>query len=225
MWRHGWHFSALISATAEEICGCWGGTRWHFQLLFNKAWIEWAHSLSLEAQTTCERLELPLLWTLLHLHTQPHVLTYRGPFHSLSHTHTHTQVLAQQLSWGQIAVAEDMCWNHQSQRAPSGRIRFVLTWAEPNVSRAKTGPRWLEGVRGIQGDINQVDRQWLGRGRGCEKANWEAAFTVTDSSFLPCVPQRNGKQLEGPERTPFRLASVLCRLHLWRKLAFCLNIR
>lgn len=62
--------------------------------------------------------------------------------------HTCKQALTQQQGPGQIAVSEDTWWNHQSQKAPSGRIKFVLMRAERHAGRAKMGPRWLEGVWG-----------------------------------------------------------------------------
>lgn len=83
--------------------------------------------------------------TLAHPHTHPNSSCSKYPFsqsptrqlHTRAHPHTDIRTAVEP---GQIAVAEDTCWNHQSQEPPSGQIKFVLVWTERNASRAKTGP-------------------------------------------------------------------------------------
>lgn len=188
----------------------WGGTLVAFSACVNKARIEWDRSLSL-ALATNNRQRTGAA-AAVHV-SRAHPLSLKCPtlqmhysFYSLSHirqlcSHAHPQTSsAQQPSQGQIAVAEDTRWNHQSQKDPSGQIKFVLMWAECNASRVKTGPSWLEGMRARRGfsrhpEANQS--RGLERGCGFQRPTGTPLPLVTDSAVLQSILQRDEKQLEG----------------------------
>lgn len=202
-----------------------------FSALFNKAWIEWARSLSLAWETldhkqADERVGAATA-ALPHVHTTaPSVLKcpylqLRDSLYSLrscTHTHDHTEAF--------LAAAEARARllrlkirggiiNHK--KAPSGQIKFVLIRAERNASRAKTGPRWLGGVRGMPGfslHPQAYQSHGLGRGRGFRKAKWDAAPTGDRFVCSPFRPAAKEKQLEGWRAHCSNPASVLDKLHL-----------
>lgn len=243
--RHGRHFAALITATAEETCGCEGNPL-AFWASFNKAWIELVHSLSLAWEMLHHKQRgdnwshacgyyhtcTILFWTFL-----PRIVwdflftvTFRRSFtHALPHTGTRTAV-----ERGQIAVAEDTWWNHQSHEPPSGQIRFVLVWAECSASWAKTGPRWLAGARGMPGlsttsggisILRQMDGRMMIRTRlWLCKAHWEASST--GDGFLPSSvhPTAKWETAGGMEGALFKPHLFSANSSSEGRLASCLNI-
>lgn len=137
-----------------------------------------------------------------------------------TYAHPHASIRAA-VEPDQIAVAEDTWWNHQSQKAPSGQIKFVLMWAERNASRAKTGPSWLEGVRGMPWLFTTsggISITWIRTRLWLRKANWEAASTGDRFLCSAVHPAAKWETAGGMESTLFKPESVLCKLLLWRKL-------
>lgn len=153
-------------------------------------------------------------------------VTFRQSF-THAHPHTGTRTAVER---GQIAVAEDTWWNHQSQEPPSGQIRFVLVWAECSASWAKTGPRWLAGARGMLGlsttsggisILRQMDgrtmirtRLWLRKGPPGRIFHW---WRIPPFFSPPYSEMRNSWRDGG---RIVQTTSVLCKLVLRRKTGF-----
>lgn len=134
----------------------------------------------------------------------------------------------------QIAVAEDMWWNHQSQEPPSGQIKFVLVWTERNASRAKTGPHWLPGARGKPGlfmtsggtSISwQMDGRTMIRTRlWLHKTNWDAASNGDGFFFSSVHPTAKWETAGGSESSLFNLHLFSANSTSEGRLSFCLDI-
>lgn len=153
-----------------------------FSALFNKARIEWARSLSLAWEILdhkqADKRVGAATTALPHVHTTaPSVLkcSYLQRWDSLyslrscTHMHDHTEAfLAAAKGRARLLRLKIRGGIINHKKAPSGQIKFVLIRAERNASRAKTGPRWLEGVRGMPGfSLHPQAYQSHGLGRDC----------------------------------------------------------
>lgn len=149
---------------------------------------------------------------------------------SCAHMHAHTQAFAQQ--WGQARLL----WmkilggiiNHK--RLPP--VESGLSWCEQSAMpaeqrRALAGWRAWGACRGFSlhpeayqssGWTMIRTRLWL------RKAKWDTASTGDGflcSSVHPAAKWETAGEMGS---ALFKLASFLRKLHLWRKLAFCLSI-
>lgn len=177
------------------------GTLVAFSACFNKARTEWDRGLSPALEMLSHKQQAKD-WSCCRSAcvtcTPYRYITVFTPCHR-SHPQAHPQT-STAAEPGQIAVAEDTWWNHQSQKDPSGQIKSVLMWAECNASRVKTGPSWLEGMRARRGfSLHPQANQSRGLERGCgfQRPTGTPLPLVTDSSVLQSILQRDEKQLEG----------------------------
>lgn len=218
----------------------WGGTLVAFSACFNKARTEWDRSLSLalemlghkqqEKDWSCCRcacdtrtpsetemshltdaLQFPLTVTL-----QTVVLTCT-PTNEPPHS---------------SRARPDCCgWRYVVESSiTKGSLRSNQVC--PNVSGVQCQPSkdrpWLAGGHeGTPGLFTTSGGKSITRIRTrlrLPKANWDTASTGDRFLCSPVHPAAKWETAGGMERTLFKPTSVLCKLLLWKKLAFCLNI-
>lgn len=178
--------------------------------------MEWAPSLSLAQEskqqgndwscrrrTSVDASRPPLL-----------VLPYscRGRF---AHCHTLTPTHAHQLNPGQMTVAGDTCWNHQSPAVPCSPIWFVLMCRERSLQARQRRARLAGGHTGHAGDccciwrdINHTGRRRFGQGCGFRKGERVAASAGDGFLASPACPPAKLQTAGGSGEEPH---PVLCR--------------